>query len=98
MLDSSAESVREYADGARPNENSALAKLFDIRTMIGLLFVVYGVLIGGAGVMPGSEALRKAEGININLWTGLAMLVVGGLFLLWVALRPLEPAAESETS
>ncbi|PRW63186.1 hypothetical protein [Actinopolyspora mortivallis] len=69
---------------------SGAGKLFDVRTVIGGLFVVYGVLVGVAGLFPTEEGLAKAQGININLWTGLAMLVLGGLFLLWVRLRPLE--------
>ncbi|SDP69382.1 hypothetical protein SAMN04487905_107133 [Actinopolyspora xinjiangensis] len=73
------------------------AKLFDVRTVIGGLFLVYGVLVGSAGLFPTEEGLDKAQGVNINLWTGLSMLLVGGIFLLWVRLRPLEtPTATDE--
>lgn len=66
------------------------AKLFDVRTVIGGLFLFYGVLIGLSGVFVTDAELAKAQGVNINLWTGLAMLVVGGLFVLWLTLRPLK--------
>lgn len=51
----------------------------DIRLPIGGLFVVLGVLVGGYGVATGGDTARYAvsEGININLWWGLVMLVFG---------------------
>ncbi|MEB3368922.1 hypothetical protein [Saccharopolyspora mangrovi] len=63
-------------------------KLFDVRTVIGGLFLLYGVMIGGAGLLATEADLTKAQGININLWTGVSMFVVGALFLLWMRLRP----------
>jgi xanthine/uracil/vitamin C permease (AzgA family) len=39
------------------------------------------------------EIKVKASGINIDLWTGLGMLVVAALMLTWALLRPLVPAA-----
>lgn len=71
-------------------ESGTASRLFDIRTVIGGLFVLYGLLIGAAGIAPDASELEKAQGININLWTGLSMLVVGGLFILWLRLRPLQ--------
>ena len=75
---------------------SAAAKLFDIRLMIGGLFVVYGVLLTVAGFFTSDAELQKAAGININLWLGLGMLVLGLLFLLWRRLDPLEIAPPTE--
>jgi hypothetical protein len=66
-------------------------RLFDVRTVVGGLFVCYGLIIGFAGVFASPADLRKAQGVNINLWTGLAMLLVGVLFLLWMRFRPLTP-------
>jgi hypothetical protein len=76
---------------------SAAAKLFDIRLLIGALFVLYGLMLGIAGFFTSDKAKAKAAGININLWLGLGMLVLGGLFLVWRMLRPLrvDPNAES---
>lgn len=74
---------------------SAAAKLFDIRLMIGGLFVVYGVLLTVAGFFTSAAERAKAAGININLWLGLGMLALGLLFLLWRMLDPLgaKPAS-----
>jgi hypothetical protein len=69
---------------------SAAARLFDVRRVIGGLFVVYGVIVGLVGVFDGSAAIDKAQGVRINLWAGLAMLVLGLLFLLWQWLSPAE--------
>lgn len=65
--------------------------LFDLRYLIGALFTVYGVILVIVGFLDGATELSKAQGIRINLWLGLAMLVLAGLFLLWARLRPLRP-------
>ena len=69
---------------------SAAARLFDVRRVIGGLFVVYGLIVGLVGIFDGSAAIDKAQGVRINLWAGLAMLVLGLLFLLWQWLSPAE--------
>ncbi|GAA1677686.1 hypothetical protein [Fodinicola feengrottensis] len=65
-------------------------RLFDLRYLIGALFTVYGVILVIVGALDGSAALSKAQGIRINLWLGISMLVLAGLFLLWAWLRPLS--------
>jgi hypothetical protein len=75
---------------------SAAAKLFDIRLMIGGLFVVYGVLLSVAGFFTSDAERAKAAGININLWLGVGMLVLGLLFLLWRRLDPLAATASPD--
>ena len=72
---------------------SAAAKLFDIRLMIGGLFTLYGVALTVYGLFTSQADLDKAAGININLWLGLGMLVLGLLFLLW---RRLDPVVQAE--
>ncbi|RZS90008.1 hypothetical protein EV189_1790 [Motilibacter rhizosphaerae] len=69
-------------------ESASAARLFDVRRIIGGLFVVYGVLLTVAGLVDGDGAKKKAQGVDINLWSGIAMLVVGALFLLWMRLSP----------
>jgi len=75
---------------------SAAAKLFDIRLLIGGLFTLYGLMLTVAGFFTSDADRRKASDININLWLGLGMLVLGLLFLLWRRLSPLrvEPNPE----
>jgi hypothetical protein len=75
---------------------SAAAKLFDIRLLIGGLFVVYGVLLGVSGFFTSDKERAKAAGININLWLGIGMLILGLLFLLWRRLNPQHIAPPSE--
>ncbi|MGW9052974.1 hypothetical protein ACWGOT_23005 [[Kitasatospora] papulosa] len=70
--------------------SATAARLFDIRRIIGGLFVVYGVIVTIAGINPSEADLKKAEGVHINLWTGLAMLVLGLFFLIWLKLRPVQ--------
>jgi hypothetical protein len=75
---------------------SAAAKLFDIRLLIGALFTLYGVMLTIAGLFTSEADLKKASGININLWLGIGMLVLGLLFLLWRQLSPtrVEPPTD----
>jgi hypothetical protein len=71
------------------------ARLFDIRRIIGGLFVVYGVIVTIAGLVASDDEIDKAQGVNINLWTGLGMLVLGLFFLAWLKLRPTAPPPPS---
>jgi hypothetical protein len=80
--------ARDKADAK--NVGGAASKLFDLRFLIGGLFTLYGVMVGGAGLFDSSADLRKSDGVRINLWTGIGMLVLGLLFLLWAFLRPVQ--------
>ena len=77
-------------DPASGAPQSAAARLFDLRSMIGGLFVLYGIMLTLAGFFTSPANLAKAAHININLWSGLGMLALGILFLLWWRLRPLR--------
>ncbi|WP_344073858.1 hypothetical protein, partial [Streptomyces crystallinus] len=72
-------------------KSATAARLFDIRRIIGGLFTLYGVIVTIAGLHASDADLDKAEGVNINLWTGLGMLALGLFFLVWLWLRPLAP-------
>ncbi|MCU1418463.1 MAG: hypothetical protein JWP32_2637 [Schumannella sp.] len=63
---------------------------FDLRRILGALFVVYGAILTIVGIVDlGSDAVGKQTGgLAVNLWTGIAMLVLGGLFFLWDRLAP----------
>ncbi|MEV8506167.1 hypothetical protein AB0368_15230 [Actinoplanes sp. NPDC051475] len=77
-------------------KRSAAARLFDVRRVIGGLFVVYGVIVTLLGIFDSDTDIEKAQGVRINLWMGLSMLVLGGLFLLWQWWRPTQvPATDN---
>ena len=54
---------------------------FDLRLPIGALFVLFGAILAGDGLI----AHRLVLGINVNLWWGLVMLLFGGLMLVFAA-------------
>lgn len=59
--------------------------MIDIKLPIGLMFSILGLLltIYGFTTMGNTEMYTKAFGINMNLWSGLGMLVFGGLMLIF---------------
>src|SRR3954470_14497304 len=78
---------------------SAAARLFDVRRVIGGLFVVYGLIVTLLGIFDSSSEIDKAQGVRINLWMGLSMLALGAFFLIWLRLRPTEvPTGKSDPS
>ena len=79
-------------------KSTTASRLFDLRLIIGGLFVVYGVIVTIAGISPSQATLDKAEGVNINLWTGIAMLLLGIFFLGWLKLRPVPPVEVAEVT
>jgi hypothetical protein len=83
-------------EGARESDewevtHSAASKLFDLRFLIGGLFTVYGIMLTIAGFFTSAAERAKAAGININLWLGIFMLLVGIFFLVWARLSPQKP-------
>ncbi len=90
-------STAKGAKGAKAPRASKAAALFDLRTVIAVLFGIYGVMLTVLGLIGSSaEQLDKAGGINLNLWTGIGMLVVAGLFVLWLVLRPSTVGASDD--
>jgi len=69
-------------------------RLFDVRAVIGGMFVIYGVIVTLLGIFDSPAEIEKAEGVRINLWMGLAMLALGLLMLLWLRLNPPPPIQE----
>ncbi len=70
------------------------ANLFDLRRLIGGLFIIYGVILTVLGLGESDAEIEKAADININLYAGLAMLVFGLLFVAWALMRPLSAELE----
>ena len=64
------------------------AGALDIRNIIGGLLGVYGLILLLMGLF-GDKELDKTGDVNANLWAGIALTVVGAIFLLWARLRPI---------
>jgi uncharacterized membrane protein len=77
-------------------EVKAQSRLFDLRAIIAFLFAIYGVVLTVMGFSTSQADLDRAGGLNLNLWSGIVMLVVAALFGTWVALRPLKLATQVE--
>ena len=62
----------------------------DIKVPIGLMFTILGLLLAifGLATVGDAELYKRSLDININLWTGLAMLLIGILMLASSKLRP----------
>jgi hypothetical protein len=68
-----------------------VANRFDIRRIVGGLFGLYGVVLVLLGLFGNHTTKVKASGINIDLWTGLGMLIVAAMMIAWALTRPVEP-------
>ena len=79
-------------------EAARMANRFDIRRIIGGLFVLYGVILVIVGIFGSEEVKNKAAGINVNLWTGLGMLDFGVLMIYWALARPVAPEPTTRRS
>jgi hypothetical protein len=82
--------MSETQDNGTQAPQSAAARLFDLRALIGGLFVLYGIMLTVDGCFTSPANLAKAANININLWMGIGMLVLGALFLAWWRLNPVR--------
>ncbi|WP_225724824.1 MULTISPECIES: hypothetical protein [unclassified Nocardia] len=71
--------------------------LFDIRTIVAALLGLYGIILVITDLLSdAAKEKAKTGGIDINLWSGLAMIAVALVFLAWTLLRPVVPP-EPET-
>jgi len=68
----------------------------DIRLPLGLLFLVFGLLLGSFGLFGTKTIYDRSLGININLWWGIVMLVFGLVMLLMGRRGERRAAAEGE--
>ena len=80
--------------GATDEEEAQAARAanrFDIRRIIGALFALYGLILVILGLAGSHTVKTKAAGINVDLWTGLGMVVFAALMLFWAFSRPTLP-------
>ena len=88
--------------GAENAPKSTTATLFDLRTVIAVLFGVYGIVLTIRGLVGYDDVDEAKAGTNLNLETGIAMLVLAAVFVVWLRLRPThipdaaEPAEQDD--
>lgn len=71
--------------------------LFDLRMIIGGLFLVYGAVCLIYGLVDYTAAdARRSGGINVNLWSGVGMLVAAVAFIAWTLWRPVDEVTKGK--
>ena len=70
----------------------------DIRYPIGYLFSLIGIMLTIFGLVTGSdtELYQRSLDINVNLWTGLGMLIFGGFMLVFAYSSTKKKAGKKE--
>jgi hypothetical protein len=84
---------------ARPARGRA--SLFDLRWILAVLFGIYGIVVTLMGLLTHARTVTASGQdvhINVNLWTGVPMLLVAIFFALWAGLRPVVAPVSPEGS
>jgi len=65
----------------------------DIRTPLGVMFTILGLLLTGFGLISDPAIYERSLGIHINIWWGLVLLAFGAVMLGlgWRAASSREP-------
>jgi hypothetical protein len=96
MSDERDQRANETPEQGTGTREAQAANLFDLRRIIGALFVLYGVVLTIVGLGDSDAEIKKAAGVHINLYAGLGMLALGLLFITWALLRPLGRQLQEE--
>jgi len=87
----------QQADSTGRRPRRTRAGVFDVRVIIGTLLGIYGVVLTVYGLAFTSDAdLAKADGENLNLWTGICLVVAAVVFIVWARVRPVLVPVEPE--
>jgi uncharacterized sodium:solute symporter family permease YidK len=79
------------SSSARPARGRA--SLFDLRWILAVLFGIYGIVVTLMGLLTHAKTVTASGQdvhIDVNLWTGVPMLVLAIFFALWAGLRPVR--------
>lgn len=52
---------------------------FDLRIPVGLMFLIFGLILTGTGLLASPESYQRSLNINVNLWWGLFLLLFGAV-------------------
>jgi hypothetical protein len=86
-----------HDDGSTGSDKPHKAGAFDVRNFIGGLLGLYGLILLPTGLFATDDAaLAKADGLNVNVWTGVALLIAGAVFIAWARLRPVVVPPEHD--
>jgi len=87
------------ADSTKPDGvKTTTAGAFDIRSIIGGLIGIYGVILLVMGLwFTDADEIDRADGVNLNTRVGIGLLVFAAIMLGWVFLRPLRVPIEDES-
>ena len=55
----------------------------DVRTPAGLLFVLFGSILAGYGLLSDPAIYQRSLGVNVNLTWGAVMIAFGAAMLAW---------------
>jgi hypothetical protein len=94
MSDSTAGFSSDAGSGQSARPARGRVSLFDLRWILAVLFGIYGIVVTLMGLLSHAKTVTASGqniGVNVNLWTGIPMLVLGILFALWALLRPVVP-------
>jgi hypothetical protein len=86
----------EEAEAETGGREARAANLFDIRRIIGGLFLLYGVVLFVLGLGASDADVQRAHGINVNLWVGVSLLATAACFIAWALIRPLGRELEED--
>ncbi|CAL9356155.1 hypothetical protein [Nocardiopsis dassonvillei] len=81
------------ADSPGKRKGRTASRVFDIRTIIALLFAIYGVVLTAMGFAAAPEQIEQS-GTNLNLWSGLGMLAFAVSMGGWALVKPLKAPEE----
>jgi hypothetical protein len=69
----------------------------DIRLPIGAMFIVLGALLAVFGLVSDKAMYERSHGIDVNLWWGLILLVVGAATF-WLGRRGTSAVRSADES
>ena len=97
MTDHETPSLADDSANSDPTVKVVSAGAFDVRSIIGGLLGVYGLVLTIAGLwFTEASDKAKADGENLNLIVGIGLLIFSALFIAWVVLRPLKIAVHED--